>query len=104
MNHQEMVLNIGDDSPIPVWDKLIGIYEQLEGWLGFGEGGAFGEKGIPYWFSYNTDEKYVDASVEPPGLQVAGLMDDDEWAVWAAAFKRIASETLGYDVVDIYDS
>ena len=59
MTHQEMNLNIRYDAPKEIWDKIPLIYEQLTGWLGFGKGGDLGEKGIPYWFSFNQNEKHI---------------------------------------------
>ena len=68
-----MNLNIRYDAGKNVWDKIPDIYQQLEGWLVFGEGGSMGEVNIPYWFSFNENEKHILASVEPSGLQFSGL-------------------------------
>jgi len=101
MKHQEMNLNIRYDAPNSIWDKVPSVYEQLEGWLGFGKGGNFGENGIPYWFSFNENEKHVLASVEPSGLQFAGMMENDEWKDWVAKIKSIATKELGFKVGEI---
>lgn len=101
MTHQEMNLNIRYDAPKEIWDKIPSIYEQLNGWLGFGQGGELGEKGIPYWFSFNQNEKHILASVEPGGLHFSGLMDMEEWVVWAKKIKHIATRELGFKVGEI---
>ena len=101
MNEQEMTLNIFYNLPTEVWNKIPSIYEDLEGWLGFGEGGEKGEKGIPYCFSYAKNEKYVCASVEAGGLQFSGLMRDGEWTIWVKNIKKLASQTLGFKVGEI---
>lgn len=56
MNYQYMTLNIRYDSGKEIWDKIPHIYQQMDGWIGWGTGGDNGEKGIPYWFSFNEDE------------------------------------------------
>ncbi|ARK12909.1 hypothetical protein A6C57_22665 [Fibrella sp. ES10-3-2-2] len=104
MKQQEMILNIPYDSSPKIWEKVASIYDQMEGWLGFGEGDDLGELDIPYWFNYDESQKHVFASVEPPGLQVAGIMSDEDWKAWSATFKRLASKALGYEVVDVYES
>lgn len=94
MTEHEMVLNVRYDAPDEIWDKVPSIYQQLDGWLGW-------QKGLPYWFSYNEDEKHITASVEPSGLQFIGLMDDEEWLKWVVNIKRIASNILGYKVGEV---
>ncbi|RBL91188.1 hypothetical protein [Chitinophaga flava] len=101
MQEQGMNLNIRYDAPREIWDKIPFIYTQLNGWLGFGEGGDLGEEGIPYWFSYNEKEKHISASVEPGGLQFTGLMDDTDWQIWVKEIKHIATRELGYKVGEI---
>ena len=101
MSHQEMNLNIRYDAPDEVWGKLPLIYRQLNGWLGFGQGGALGEKGIPYWFSFNEKEKHISASIEISGLHFSGLMNMEEWTVWAREIKQIATKELGFKVGEI---
>lgn len=96
-----MNLNIRYDAPSAIWDKVPLVYEQLAGWLGFGKGGDFGEEGIPYWFSFNENEKHISASVEPGGLHFVGMMDKDEWIIWVKEAKRIATRELGFEVGEI---
>jgi hypothetical protein len=101
MNQQAIALNIRYDAPDEVWKKIPFIYSQLNGWLGFGKGGNYGDTGIPYWFSYNENEKHILASVETSGLQFAGLMDDEEWGRWIKDIKDIATKELGYKIGEI---
>ena len=101
MKSQEMNLNIRYDAPREIWDKILSIYCQLNGWLGYGRGSNLGQVGIPYWFSYDEKDKHICASVEPSGLHFTGLMDDAEWGLWIAEIKRIATKELGYKVGEI---
>lgn len=101
MIHQNMNLNVRYDAPNHVWEKIPIIYEQLDGWLGFGKGGDLGEEGIPYWFSFNENEKHILASVEPSGLYFSGMMDNNEWKLWVEAIKNIATRELGFKVGEI---
>lgn len=94
MNAQHMNLNIRYDAPEEVWNKIPAIYEQLDGWMGFGNG-------IPYWFSFNENEKHIYASSEPGGLSFSGLMNDQEWSTWVKKIKYLATQTLGYKVGEI---
>jgi hypothetical protein len=96
-----MSLNIRYDAPEAVWQNVPIIYAQLDGWLGFGEGGSKGEAGIPYWFSYNENDKHISASLEPSGLQFAGLMIQEDWDDWCRKIKKVASEILGYKVGEL---
>jgi hypothetical protein len=94
MKYQTMNLNIRYDAPKEIWDKVYQIYPQLEGWQGFKEQ-------IPYWFSFDEDEKHICASLEPSGLLFDGLMPDEEWEKWVIAIKEIATRELGYKVGEI---
>lgn len=101
MTHHEMNLNIRYDASEEIWNKVPMIYEQLNGWLGYGRGDGNGQKGIPYWFSFNESEKHISASVEPGGLYFEGLMDTDEWTTWVKEIKDIATRELGFKVGEI---
>ena len=81
MEYQECNLNIRYDLPKEIWDKVPLVYEKMNGWIGFGKDGN-GENGIPYWFSYNEEEKFILASVEPSGLQFSANMELNEWMEW----------------------
>ena len=62
MTHQEMNLNIRYDAPNDIWEKVPLIYRQLEGWLG--DENVLDKPGIPYWFSFDENEKHICASLE----------------------------------------
>ncbi|WP_299902120.1 hypothetical protein [uncultured Aquimarina sp.] len=100
MEFHECNLNIRYDLPKEIWDKVPLIYEKMNGWIGFGKDGN-GENGIPYWFSYNENEKSILASVEPSGLQFSANMELDEWTEWKTEFKKIATEILGFKVGEL---
>lgn len=94
-------LNIRYDLPDEIWDKVESIYAQMDGWMGYGRGGEFGEKNIPYWFGFDTTKKHISASSEPSGLQFCGLMEADDWIQWKAKIKNIATRKLGFRVGEI---
>lgn len=100
MEHHECNLNISYDLPKEVWDKVPLVYEKMNGWIGFGKEGK-GENGIPYWFSYNEEEKSILASIEPSGLHFMAIMKLDEWTEWKAEFKKVATEILRFKVGEI---
>lgn len=61
------------------WSALGEIYRSLPG--------GYREPQIPAWFG--DDEEHAPslcASVEPPGIQVLGILAPEAWAVWHAAF------------------
>lgn len=94
MNDQYMNLNIRYDAPTEIWEKVATIYEQTNGWIEYNDG-------IPYWYSFDEEQKHIYASVEPSGLFFAGKMDDDEWDIWCASIKEIATKVLGYKIGEI---
>jgi hypothetical protein len=100
MKLHECNLNIRYDLPKEIWDKVPLVYEKMNGWLGFGKEGE-GANGIPYWFSYNEDEKSISASVEPSGLHFVARMELDEWIEWKLEIKKIATEILEFKVGEI---
>jgi hypothetical protein len=63
------------------WQELARIYDQLPG--------KRYEKGVPYWFGDNESKSpHLWASVEPSGLQVAGLLPLADWQQWDEAFRQ----------------
>ncbi|AUP81578.1 hypothetical protein C1H87_08800 [Flavivirga eckloniae] len=102
MEHQECNLNIRHDLPKVTWDKIHLVYEKMPGWIGFGKDGK-GENGIPYWFSYNENEKSIFASVEPSGLHLFANMELNEWIEWKTEIKRVATEILEFKVGEIVE-
>ncbi|WP_298546236.1 hypothetical protein [uncultured Aquimarina sp.] len=100
MKFQECNLNIRYDPPKEILAKRERVYSKMPGWLGFGKK-DMGYEGIPYWFSYNKDEKYIIASVESSGLHFEGNIDDYEWLLWKTNFKKISTEILRFKVGEI---
>ena len=41
---------------------------------------------VPYWFGTEETGNYLWASVEPPGLQVAGKLRAADWLTWESSF------------------
>jgi len=94
-------LNIRYDLPDGILKKISEVYKEMEGWLGYGNG-QVGEEGIPYWFSFNEEEKCINASVEPSSLQFSVFnMDEQEWENWLKEIKNIATSILGFKVGEI---
>ena len=71
------------------WDTLQRIYQGLPGWQPF-------SSDVARWFSLNEDrDLYLWASVEPSGLQVAGVLTQGMWQDWDTQFRRaITSHSL----------
>ncbi len=90
-------MNIGYHLSDEVLEKLPETYKAMPGWISFGNG-VNGEEGIPYWFSFDEDEKHLSVSIEPSGLTIEGQMKESEWLIWKAEFKSRASEILGFKV------
>ena len=86
MNH-DINLNIHYSAPKEIWEKIGKIYESMPYWVG--------DKNGPQWIG-----KYVDlwASVEPSGIQIAGIMPDDIWKEWYSLLKKRLTEVLGYEI------
>lgn len=61
------------------WASLARIYAELDGWAGDLDG--------PRWFGSPERPPFLVASVEPPGLQVSGRLDEARWCAWDAAFR-----------------
>lgn len=82
-------LNIHYSAPREIWDKLECLYREMPNWNGFLDGCA-------KW--YGTDEKIIEASIEPSGLQFYAKLPPEEWETWITLFKSKATELLGYEV------
>lgn len=62
-------------------EALERAYRELPGWIGYGDGAR--------WFALVDEPPYLCASVEPPGLQVVGVIPTRLWAAWDAAFRAL---------------
>ncbi len=101
LTYETCTLNIRYDLPGDIWRNISDIYQQMEGWLGYGNGKT-GEKGTPYWFGYNVHSASISATVKISGLQFAAYnIEEDHWSVWIASFESAASEILSFKVCKI---
>lgn len=65
------------------WQDLAGIYEGLPGAVRYRDG--------PMWFGDDEDvPPFLWASVEPPGLQVYGILPEADWRAWDERFRTVA--------------
>ena len=63
------------------WNDLEQIYNKLPGTRYL--------KGVPYWFGVDENEPpYLWVSVEPPGLQVVGVLLLNDWLKWDESFRN----------------
>ena len=97
MEFHECNMNIRYDLPKEILDKLPLVYEKMNGWIGLENE----ENILPYWFSYNEDEKSILASIEPSGLHFCANLELEEWLEWKRNFKRIGTQILGFKVGEI---
>lgn len=69
---------------LPEVARIHALYADLPGWQGWHDQ-------QPYWFGYDEgDVPYLWASLEPPGLQVAGVLRQADWMAWDSAFQARA--------------
>ncbi len=100
MNYHECTLNIWYHLPKETLEKVHLIYERMPGWLGYRN--KLGETtGIPFWYSFDEEQKSIYASVEASGLQICATMDEADWNNWITSFKKLATEILNYKVGEI---
>lgn len=84
---QDINLNIHYTAPKHVWDKIYEVY-----------------KSMPYWTGDDTNAKWLGdnvelwASVEPSGVQIAGIMPDSLWSEWYTNLKCKLTNVLGYEI------
>jgi hypothetical protein len=94
MHYVSRTYNISYEMLDADWQKFAVVYQQLPEFCGNDQ------DGYPNWYGRNGDAKYLWASVEPSGLLVEGMLDEQEWQRWDAAFRAAASSALGFDVRD----
>jgi len=62
------------------WQGLTRVYEGLPG--------AVRYRDVPWWFGDDEDvPPFLWASVEPPGLQVYGVLPEADWRAWDERFR-----------------
>jgi hypothetical protein len=67
------------------WDRLDAVYTKLPGWMGYDP--------VPRWFGKGgRTSPHLTASVEPPGLQVTGLLPIAEFTEWHEAFMKAIAD------------
>jgi len=68
------------------WARLDQIYRALPG--------AYREAQTPMWFGSDEENPpFLWASVEPPGLQVCGVLPPEDWVAWHSAFISALDES-----------
>lgn len=88
----ETLVRISADYPFD-WqrgdgERLMSIFRQLPGYRGEETPTFFGDQlGVAPW---------LDASFEPPGLLVSGVLRRAEWEAWSTAFERRAAGAFRY--------
>ena len=80
-------LNIHYSVPEKIWEIIGRVYEVMPYWEGYENGPHGVGKDIDLW-----------ASIEPSGLQIAGIMPNDIWEEWYALLKKRLTEVLGYEI------
>ena len=91
MRH-DVTLNIHYSAPDEVWERIGNVYRSMPYWSGNGRG--------PKWTGENID---LWASVEPGGLQIAGVMPEDILKTWYHKLKADLSSVLGYEIGELED-
>ena len=84
--HHDVNLNIHYSAPEEIWEKIGQVYQSMPYWSGNEHG--------PKWLGENID---LWASVEPGGIQIAGIMPEKIWETWYAKLKADLSAALGYE-------
>lgn len=80
-------LNIHYTSPDEVWDKIGEVYKSMPYWAGYNP--------CPHWSGPDID---IQASVEPGGIQVTGIMPGDIWEKWYKLLKTKLTDVLEYEI------
>lgn len=80
-------LNIHYTAPEEVWIAIEEVYRSM-----------------PYWAGYNREVRWTGteidlwASVEPSGIQIAGVMPESIWDEWYDSLKNKLTQSLGYQI------
>lgn len=90
MNTYNCNLNISYNVSDKTWEKINNLYEKMPNWSGK-------MNGIPTWYG-QEEEKIIECSVEPSGLQFYAVLPEEEWEWWITKFKNQASDLLGYKI------
>ena len=69
------------------WERLAQLYNKLP------QRKPDSPAGCPWWFGTNEElEPFLWASVEPPGLQVYGVLDPKDWEMWDCNFRALSAK------------
>ncbi len=72
------------------WSALDQVYRSLPGYIGYDP--------VPRWFSSSElAAPYLLASVEPPGLQVVGVLPVADWREWDERFRAGTAGLPSYE-------
>ncbi|MDE7262075.1 MAG: hypothetical protein K2N78_08480 [Oscillospiraceae bacterium] len=85
MRH-DVTLNIHYSAPDEIWERVGNVYRAMPYWAGTTPAKWIGED-IDLW-----------ASVEPGGVQIAGIMPENIWEKWYHDLKANLSAELGYEI------
>jgi len=89
---QDITLNIPYNLTKQDWDKVTAVYESMDGWLDSTNG--------PAWYGREGDARFIWASVEPSGIQLAGVVETPLWIGWLTVLCARMSLALGREVRD----
>jgi len=69
-------------------DALLAIYKMLPG-----EYRIHSEDGMPYWYGAGRNNiPHLTASFEPGGIQIEGILREDDWIEWDTMFRRLVDD------------
>ena len=88
----DVTLNVHCSAPDEIWRKVGGVYQSMPYWAGNVRG--------PRWTGGEID---LWASVEPGGLQIAGVMPEEIWREWYGWLKAALTGALGYGIGEVAD-
>ena len=87
MTHQDVTLNVHCSAPDEIWQKIGDVYQSMPYWAGNARGPRWTGEGIDLW-----------ASVEPGGLQIAGVMPEEIWQERYRRLRAALADALGYEI------
>ena len=67
------------------WQTLEGIYAALPG--------KRYQSVVPYWYGLEESASHLSVSVEPVGLQAAGMLPRADWLSWDEAFRQLVENS-----------
>ncbi len=89
---QSITLNLPYDLPESDWDKVMSVYESMDGWLGNSK--------EAFWYGNSPGASFIYVSSEPSGLIVTGNVDEILWVGWVSKLCAKLSFALKREVYD----